>query len=206
MLRSSALLALAAAIVTAPASATESTIYPGVGIGKVRLGMTQAQVVRALGKDYVVNSTATVGGAAYRELAWNFASWSVGFLRAGSTWRVVQVETTVRPQRTATNVGVGSPFIQVVQKEPAVFCGGIDPTYGSPSGPGGGSNALILVSKGPVYTAFAVQPVEPRDYGGAWRVFEAIVQRAIPGHRSLWRTPQGDPYRCRDGWRERGTP
>jgi hypothetical protein len=52
------------------ASATESTIYPGVGIGKVKLGMTQAQVVRVLGKDYLVNKRTSTSV----ELAWNFAS------------------------------------------------------------------------------------------------------------------------------------
>ena len=39
-----ALVIVAAAILAADAAATESTIYPGVRIGKVRLGMTLAQV------------------------------------------------------------------------------------------------------------------------------------------------------------------
>jgi hypothetical protein len=202
---------LAAAVVTAAAlaasaSATEVTIVPGVGIGKVKLGMTKAQVARVLGKDYLVNDRATVGGATYRELAWNFASWSVGFLRTGATWRVIQVETTVRPQRTAAGIGVASPFKEVVRRHPGVFCGGIDPTFGSTGPVSGGSNALILVSKGPVYTAFAVEAVHRTEYDGPWRVFEVIVQRATPGHVSLWRTQHGGAYRCRDGWQERGTP
>jgi hypothetical protein len=204
---------LAAAVVTAAAlaasaSATEVTIVPGVGIGKLELGMTQEQVVRVLGKDYLVNERATVGGATYRELAWNFASWSVGFLHTGSTWRVIQVDTTVRQQRTAAGVGVGSLFEQVVQRHPTVFCGSIDSTYGSGRYKFS-STALILVNKGPVYTAFAVEPVERTQYDGPWRVYSVIVQRAVPGHVSLGQVPRGDKtvqYRCRDGWRERGTP
>jgi hypothetical protein len=197
-----------AGLLAASASATESTIVPGVGIGKVKIGMTQAQVVRVLGKDYVVNSRATVGGAAYRELAWNFASWSVGLLRTGSTWRVVQVETTLRPQRTTSGNGVGSPFKRIASEYPELLCGGIYSTYG-PDYVRGSAPALIVVSKGPVYTAFAIQPVEHTNYSGPWRVYAVIVQQSVPGHVSLARTLQGNKsviYRCRDGWRERGTP
>ena len=53
--RTLALLLVLAAAVALPASAAELTIYPGVGVGKVELGMTRAQVVRVLGKDYIVN-------------------------------------------------------------------------------------------------------------------------------------------------------
>src|SRR5512132_2139162 len=161
--------ATVALVLASGASATESTIYPGVGIGRVKLGMTKAQVVRVLGKDYIVNGQATVGDAAYRELAWNFASWSVGFLRRGSTWRAIQVETTLRPQRTPAGIGVGSPFKRVAQRHTGVFCGSIDPTYGS--GAYGDSTASILVNKGPVYTAFAVEPAQRGQYTGPWRVY-----------------------------------
>ena len=65
--------ATASTRIGAGASATESTIYPGVGIGKVELGMTRAQVERTLGKDAIVNSQATFAGTRYVELAWNFA-------------------------------------------------------------------------------------------------------------------------------------
>jgi hypothetical protein len=199
---------LAVAVLAAPASAAESTIMPGVGIGKVKLGMTQAQVEKVLGKDHLVNERATVGGAAYRELAWNFSTWSVGFLRQAKTWRVVQVETTLSPQRTLAGIGVTSPFTQVVEKYPQVLCGGIYSTFAS-AYDRFGEMALILVNKGPVYTAFAVKPVTPRDYNGAWRVYAVIVQQSLRGHVSLERTHDGDKtklYRCKDGWRERGTP
>jgi hypothetical protein len=195
-------------LLAASASATESTIVPGVGIGKVKLGMTQAQVEKVLGKDHLVNARATVGGSAYRELAWNFSTWSVGFLRQGTTWRAVQVETTLSPQRTLAGIGVSSPFKQVVREYSQVFCGGIYSTFG-PGYDRFGETSLILVNKGPVYTAFAVKPVTPNDYNGAWRVYAVIVQQSVPGHVSLARTREGDKtvlYHCKDGWRERGTP
>jgi hypothetical protein len=199
--------AVLAAVVTSSASASESTIYPGVGIGKVKLGMTQPQVVRALGKDYIVNARATVGGAEFHELAWNFASWTVGFLRSGSTWRAIQVETTLRPQRTLAGIGVSSSFKRAARKYPHTLCGGIYSTYGSDYDRYA-EWALILVNKGPVYTAFAVKPVTPRDYTGPWSVYAVIVQQPVPGHLSLARTQQGEKklLQCKDGWRERGTP
>jgi len=65
--------AVAALVVASTASATESTIYPGVGIGKVKLGMSRAQVVHALGKDYLVDERRE----GFLELGWNFGSWTV---------------------------------------------------------------------------------------------------------------------------------
>jgi hypothetical protein len=87
-------------IVASSASAMEETIYPGVGIGKVKLGMTRTQVVRALGKDYVVNKS----GSSYTELGWNFSSWTIR-LRDG---RAVEVGTALQGQRTTKRVGPGT--------------------------------------------------------------------------------------------------
>jgi hypothetical protein len=182
------------------ASATESTIVPGVGIGKVKLGMTQAQVEKVLGKDHIVNSEGIVGDARYRELAWNFASWSVVFLRTGWYWRVVQVETTLSPQRTTRGIGVSSPFERVVNSYSQVFCGGIYSTWGSKSDRYW-DTSLILVNKS-VYTAFAVKPAVFGEAKSVWRVYAVIVQQAVPGHITL----RPADYRCAPGWRERGRP
>jgi hypothetical protein len=182
------------------ASATESTIVPGVGIGKVKLGMTQAQVEKVLGKDHIVNSEGIVGDARYRELAWNFASWSVVFLRTGWYWRVVQVETTLSPQRTTQGIGVSSPFERVVNSYSQVFCSGIYSTWGSKSDRFW-DTSLILVTKS-VYTAFAVKPAVFGEAKSVWRVYAVIVQQAVPGHITL----RPADYRCAPGWRERGRP
>lgn len=182
------------------ASATESTIYPGVGIGKIKVGMTLPHVERVLGKDYLINTETIVDNNRFRELAWNFASWTVGFLRRGYDWRVVQVETTLSPQRTTTGIGVSSPFRQVVASYPRVFCNGIYSAWGADY-TRHWETALILADKS-TYTAFAVKP---SVYGHAevpWRVYAVIVQQAVPGHTSL--TPPS--YRCAPGWRARGRP
>jgi hypothetical protein len=188
------------AVLAGSASATESTIVPGVGIGKVKLGMTQSQVERVLGKDHIVNSEGIVGDARFRELAWNFASWSVVFLRTDWYWRVVQVETTLSPQQTTRGIGVSSPFKRVVGSYPQVFCSGIYSTWGSKSDRFW-DTSLILVNKS-VYTAFAVKPSVFGEAKSVWRVYAVIVQQAVPGHTSLTERNMN----CSPGWRERGRP
>jgi hypothetical protein len=185
---------------TAGASAIDSTIVPGRGIGNVKLGMTLPQVERVLGKDHIVNTETIVDDARYRELAWNFSTWTVGFLRRGFDWRVVQVETTLSPQRTTSGIGVSSPFKRVVKNYPHVFCNGIYSTWG-PNYTRRWETSLILVDRS-AFTAFAVKPSTYGDGKSTWRVYAVIVQQAVPGHTSL--TPSS--YRCSPGWRERGRP
>jgi hypothetical protein len=96
------------------ASATESTIYPGVGIGKVKLGMTLAQVKRSLGRDYLVNKREN----GYLELGWSFGSWTVAFQKG----RVVLVSTTAHAQRTTAGAGPGTAWLKVVHAYPGGRC------------------------------------------------------------------------------------
>jgi hypothetical protein len=96
------------------ASAIESTIYPGVGIGKVKLGMTKAQVESSLGNDHIVNARE----AAYTELAWDFGSWTVGF-KGG---RAVQIATTLIRQRTTAKIGAGATWRALMRAYPGGRC------------------------------------------------------------------------------------
>ena len=107
---------------TAGAAATESTIDPGVGIGKVKLGMTKTQVQRALGGDSARYATKTVGGRHYVEHAWDWSHWRVTFEQHGGTLRAVQVVVDVKTQRTAKRVGVGSRWLDVVRADPGGRC------------------------------------------------------------------------------------
>ena len=106
--------AAGALLVVGTSSATESTIYPGVGIGKVKLGMTVAQVKHALGRDYLVNSR----NRGYLELGWNFGSWTVGF----KSGRVVLVSTTLRAERTRAGAGPGALWLRVLHAYPGGRC------------------------------------------------------------------------------------
>ena len=106
--------AAAGLTLTAGATATESTIDPGVGIGKVKLGMTLAAVKRAFGRDYLVNKREN----GYLELGWNFGSWTVAFEKG----RVVLVSTTLAAQRTTAGAGPGAAWLKVVQAYPGGRC------------------------------------------------------------------------------------
>jgi hypothetical protein len=113
--RRAAILVVVASIVgagaTAPAAgAPDATtlIRPGVGIGKVRLGMTHAQVRRALGPHMVVNARERRFGLTYLELAYDYSAYTVGFLGAPGKLRVVSVATSLRRERTRNGLGPGT--------------------------------------------------------------------------------------------------
>lgn len=93
------------------ASAPDSSelIRPGVGIGKVRLGMTQAQVRRALGqRQAIVNVRERRFGLLYLEVAYDYSAYTVGFFGGPGRLRVVSVATALRRERTRTGLGPGS--------------------------------------------------------------------------------------------------
>jgi hypothetical protein len=103
-----------AGLLVPSAAAIEVTISPGIGIGKITLGMTQRQVVRRLGTSHILNAR----DDAYTEWAWQFGAWTVGF-RGG---HVVQVATTVRAQQTSKRVGPGTSAARLVKAYPGGRC------------------------------------------------------------------------------------
>jgi hypothetical protein len=177
-----------AVLLASPASATESTIYPGVGIGKVKLGMTKAQVVHALGTDYIVNARSSSS----LELAWNFASWAVTV----SANRVVQVAVTVQSQKTASGIGPGSTWRRLVHAYPYGVCTetnlpakwGLLIEYLVPHG--GGTQTIYLLP--------AQRSVHP-----TWRVAEVHVRtpfERLPEFGPTWQS------HCRKDWRTSDAP
>jgi hypothetical protein len=98
----------AAADVAATPDASE-LIRPGVGIGKVRLGMTQAQVRRALGQPHaVVNVRERRFGLLYLEVAYDYSAYTVGFFGAPGRLRAMSVATSLRRERTRSGLGPGT--------------------------------------------------------------------------------------------------
>jgi hypothetical protein len=192
---------IAAATLAAPASATESTIYPGVGIGKVKLGMTKAQVARALGQDSLVNDRATYKGTQYVELGWNFSSWSVAFARAGSTLRVVQIATTLRNQKTPARVGIGTLWRSLVRAYPGGACA-FGNSIGLPEdgveGRFGSHLEYLVPHSGGTQTIFML-----KLEGQRYRVFEAHVRKPFT---TLGEFGRDSPFRCRPGWENTDVP
>ena len=106
-----------AAVAAAPSAAApkrELLIVPGQQIGKVRIGMSLAQVRRALGRPTGVNKrTRTAFGGTYVEYDWGYGRWTVGLSGRARSLRVSLVATTVRRERTREGVGVGSLLSRV---------------------------------------------------------------------------------------------
>lgn len=121
---SSRALALIAAASLAPASAAlgaltpDHRVQPGVGAGGVRLGMSEGQVLRVLGRPDSRRKARTELGA-FVDLRWPGISvrrWD------GAGGRVVSIAVTDRGIRTIEGVGVGSPLSRVRSAFPAAAC------------------------------------------------------------------------------------
>jgi len=95
---------------TSAAPSRDTLIRPGVGIGKVNLGMTYGAVRNALGRPSTVLEKRRFGFGSYFVLyAWGLApKWTVGVLGRGDRARVVSVASTLRREKTPSGVGVGS--------------------------------------------------------------------------------------------------
>lgn len=90
------------------AGASSQLIRHGVGIGKVRLGMTETQVRAALGRPTATVRTRTGFGGARLELQFDEAAYTVVFRRRATGFRVVAVSTVLPRERTREGLGAGS--------------------------------------------------------------------------------------------------
>jgi hypothetical protein len=186
--------AVAAATFVSGASATESTIYPGVGIGKVKLGLTLTQVKHVLGSDAIVNDRETINGSEYLELGWNFSAWAVGFARHGSTYHAVHVTTALHAQRTTTGVGPGTFWLTLVKAYPGGAC---TFTYG----PTGGLEYLVP-HKGGTQTIFLLHGWPPRagSYGIPLKTYSVISVGVRVPYQPLPEFARDWPGRCKAGY------
>lgn len=120
-----ALAAAAAGAASLPAGAgTEASlvIRPGQGIGKLRLGMTEAQVRRAMGKPRFTFTRPAAFGLRSLEYQYGFAEYTVRFFGPRGRLRAVRVGTTRFRERTPDGLGVGSAERAVLRGYPALRC------------------------------------------------------------------------------------
>ena len=101
-------LALALTASAGAATQRDSLIRPGVGIGKVKLGMTIAQVRAAWGPAQARTVETQPRGSREIELQYDFAAYTVRLVGRPKRERVVSVATTLRREKTRQGVGVGS--------------------------------------------------------------------------------------------------
>jgi len=190
MLRNSSLLTVLVLIVAASASATEATIYPGVGIGKVKLGMTKAQIERILGSDAIVDDRGAVAGHSYLELGWNFDSWSVGFVLDKGRYRAVRIGTTMARQRTPKGVGPGARWLKVVKAYAHGLCSWrYTPPYGL---------VYLVPHSGGTQMLFTFRDVPPNVPNPVTFAVGGVVVRTR--YQPLPEFAPGYEHRCRDGW------
>ena len=130
-MRSVALLAsvglATAALVVATGSAgasPESTalIRPAQGIGKLRLGMTQADARRAMGPPQCV--VVRPAGFGLRSVEWQYgySAYRVRFFGPRARLRATRVATTLARERTPRGVGVGTPERRLLRAYPGLRC------------------------------------------------------------------------------------
>jgi hypothetical protein len=181
-----------AGVIAASASATGSTIYPGVGIGKLKLGMTKARVEKILGGDGLVDDRNTIAGHSYLELGWNFDSWSVGFLLQKGRYRAVRIGTTQARQRMTNGIGPGTHWLKLVRAYPHGLCSWF--WSGPEAGPGyllprkDGTQMLFTFRKWP----------DPQSVSYTTYAVVQVVVRTV--YRPLPEFAPGYEHRCRDGW------
>ena len=196
MLRATTLAAVLAVLATGTAGAVPSAtqvIRPGQAIGKVRLGMSLAEVRRALGPPETVNRRVRLGfGRRYVEYGWDYGWWSVGLQGAAGDLRVVRIGTSSPRERTRVGIGVGSHVRDVVRRYPGAQCRRNHPR---------GGQWIVLRHSGGRLTAFAVAvgplTVGPPDVERRDRVLEVVVKAPVREHGvtrvvacpASWRTP-----------------
>jgi hypothetical protein len=185
----------------ATAFATESTIYPGIGIGKIKLGMTTRQVESHLGTTHLLNAHS----GAYTEWAWDFASWTVGF----EGGHVVQISTTLRAQHTSKGVGPGTPASSLVKAFPGGRCThatslGSTNSLGNPNFLAEYGTEYLVTHRGGGQTIFILHrekietPATPFHYSDRQVVTDVYVRtafRPLPEFASSWPS-RGNPSDC----------
>lgn len=101
--------ALAAAVPQAGAVVQrDALIRPGVGIAKLRLGMTSAQVRAAMGRPLAVLPRQGSFGREAVEWQYGYGTYTVRLEGRRNALRVVAMATTARSERTRQGFGVGT--------------------------------------------------------------------------------------------------
>jgi hypothetical protein len=183
---------LIAGAVAPGAIGVEWTINPGIGIGKVKLGMTEAQVKKALGKWRYVNEQK----GNHLNVSWGpFGTWwTVDFVSG----KVVEVSTAIHSQRTTSGIGQGSSWRELVRAYPHGLCG-IQPPH---------TNAVVIAAllvphKGGTQTVYYVNGVTTteRSTDRTWRVAAVNVRMPWTPLREFDRTAGHQPIECSSTWR-----
>ena len=120
---SAALVAVAVlAGTTAAAPTRDALIRPGIGVSKIRLGMTAAQLRKAMGPPESVIKTKLSFGRSRIEYQYAIGSYSVHLTGRRGRERVVAVATWFAGERTRAGIGVGALETVARQKYAKLRC------------------------------------------------------------------------------------
>ena len=97
-------------------------IRPAQSIGKIRLGMSEMQLRRAMGRPRAVVPRSGSFGLRTVEYEYGFAEYVVRLFGPRRRLRVTAVATTLRRERTAKGVGAGSLERDVLRAYPTARC------------------------------------------------------------------------------------
>ena len=117
-------LVLGVAVSTASAAPqSDLVIRPGQGIGKFRLGMTQAELLRVAGRPRYVVPRGRTFGLVTVEYQYGFGAEYIATLvgRPGRL-RVTRISTVARRERTTKGVGPGSLERTLLRAHPNAHC------------------------------------------------------------------------------------
>jgi hypothetical protein len=103
-------------------TAADLRIAPGRSIGKVRLGMTEAQVRGVMGRPQFVVRRAGAFGLRSLEYQYGLADYTVRLSGRAGRLRVVRVGTTLVRERTPNGLGPGSTERAVRRAYPGLRC------------------------------------------------------------------------------------
>jgi hypothetical protein len=184
------------ALATAAGATTQrdALVRPGIGIGKVRLGMSLKQVRAAWGRPQATIESQE-RGARRLELQYDFAAYVVALLGEPRQERVVGVGTTLAKERTAQGLGVGSLERRLQRAfRSRLHCDRLDVVYAPRSSiPILGSNArrcTLGALSGPhtVFTSkirlrYAWDQHPPEDWSKEARVTEVVIYAPEPPER-----------------------
>jgi hypothetical protein len=116
-------LAAAVAATTSAAPASDLVIRPGQGIGKFQLGMTEAELRRAVGRPRYVVPRAPTFGLRTVEYQYGLGAEYIAILvgRPGRL-RVTRISTILRRERTPRGIGPGSLERTLLRAHPGSRC------------------------------------------------------------------------------------
>jgi hypothetical protein len=173
----------AAAALLAPAA--DARIVPGQAIGGVRLGMTEPQVRRVLGRPLGTETPQGRFGARRLILHFGYAAYDVVLEARGGPLRVVEVATGLRSEKLANGIGPGATEWQAVRAMKQLECVRPEPRISQRTGDVVGfrpRNCTLRGAEGD--TVFLMSPRRRFIRDGRWHpkdvvVLEVRIRRAV---------------------------